>query len=144
MKLYSRKHHRNVERQIHFATGKGVRTVCGLTLYSRHVMVSIHSNNDGAVITDDLRRVTCKRCLVTKETRLRKLIALEVAMPGVLDRPTLCGTDWILKHALDITHEDIDSLELVLIGEKVITITNKMRVKDRKLILKNYIKELIA
>jgi len=136
MKLYSRKHHRNVERQVHFGVGHGVKTACGIVLFSRHVMVSIHSDNDGALITDDLERVTCKRCLATRDTRLRKLIAIERVIPGVFDHATLCGQQWLLAHALDINRETIDAQKLKISnGEKTVVLSNTTKPRDRIFIL---------
>lgn len=136
MKLYSRKNHRYVERQIHFGIGNSTKTACGLALFSRHVMVSVHSDSDGAVITDDMSRVTCKRCLATRESRLRKIIAVEQSAPGVFDRDSLCGEDWLLNHGLAVSQNDIDAQKLELRG---ITLTNKTRTKDRKAILRSVV-----
>ena len=141
MKLYSRKHHRNVERQVHFGIGKSVKTACGIVLLSRHVMVSIHSDNDGALITDDLARVTCKRCLATRDTRLRKLIAIERAIPGVFDHTTLCDQQWLFDHALDINQEKIDAQKLIISnGEKIVVLSNAIKPRDRKFILRGAMK----
>ena len=136
VKVYSRKYHRYVERQVHFGVGQSVKTACGVVLFSRHVMVSIHSNNDGALITDDLERVTCKRCLATRETRLRKLIAIEMLMPGIFDHETLFGQQWLLNHALDINLEKINAQKLEINnGEKTVVLSNTIKSRDRKFIL---------
>ena len=136
MKLYSRKYHRHVERQVHFGVGQSTKTACGLVLFSRHVMVSIHSDSDGALITDDLERVTCKRCLATSDVRLRKLIAIERAIPGIFDHTTLCGQQWLLDHALDINPEKIDTQKLEInTGDKKLVLSNKMKPRDRRFIL---------
>ena len=137
MKLYSRKYHRNVERQVHFGIGRSVKTACGLVLYSRHVMVSVFSDNDGAMITDNLERVTCKRCLATSEVRLRKLVNIERKIPGIFDRDTLCGEEWLFNHALNVNKETIDAQELKIdTGERIINISNKIRPKDRRQLIK--------
>lgn len=134
MKLYSQKYCRYVERQVHFGVGQSVKTACGVVLFSRHVLVSIHSDNDGAVITDDLERVTCKRCLATKETRLRKLILVERSMPGIFDRETLCSQQWLLDHALDINLEKIEGQKLEISnGGKTVVLFNAIKSRDRKL-----------
>ncbi len=138
MKLYSMKNKHYVERQIHFGMGNSVRTACGLVLFSRHVMVSILSNNDGALITDDMKRVTCKRCLATREARLRKLLSVESSCPGVFDRDTLCGEKWLLEHGLAVSKNDIDAQRLELVGKTTITLSNKIAPKDRKGILRNF------
>jgi hypothetical protein len=139
MKLYSRKYHRYVERQVHFGVGNSTKTICGLTLFSRHVMVSLHSGSDGAIITDDISRVTCKRCLSTSEVRLRKLLAIVNVFPGIFDRESLCGEQWLLEHALDLKRQEIDSQKLEICnGEKNITLFNNMKSKDRKYLLRTY------
>lgn len=136
MKLYNRRLKRSVERQIHFGVGKSVETACGLTLYSRHVIVQLGSEFDGAVITDNMSRVTCKRCLKTSTVKLRKLIAIEATCPGVFDRPSLCGEDWLLKHALVVSSTSINSQQLTIAaGERRVTLSNSMPIKDRKYIL---------
>ena len=141
MKLYSAKDKRYVERQIHFGVGNSVHTACGEVLYSRHVMVSIHSDSDGALITDDLTRVTCKRCLSTRDMRLRKLIETERELPGIFDRDSLCGEDWLLKHALDVGRVEIEAQTLnICNGEKNIALSNTMRSKDRKYIIRNIVR----
>ena len=138
MKLYTKKHHRYVERQIHFGVGQNTKTVCGLVLFSRRVMVSVYSDSDGAVIVDDLARVTCKRCLATRDMRLKKLIATEKAIPRIFDHEALCGEAWLLDHALDISQREIDAQKLeVSDGEKNITLSNVIKTKDRKYILRN-------
>lgn len=140
MKLYSRKYHRYVERKVHFAVGLSVKTACGLVLFSRHVMVSVFSDNDGTMITDDLERVTCKRCLATKETRIRKLIEIEKSLPGIFDHDRLCGEQWLFDHALAISEEDIDSQKFEFsVGERTISLSNKTTAKDRKEIIRNFI-----
>ena len=141
MRLYSKKLQRYVERQIHFGVGQSVKTACGLVLFSRHIMVSVFSDNDGAIITDDLSRVTCKRCLATRDTRLRKLIAIENLVPSIFDHETLCGEQWLLEHALDIGRAkcDIQKLE-VNDGARKITLSNAMKSKDRKYILHSLMK----
>jgi len=140
MRLYSTKYKRNVERQIHFGVGKSVHTACGLVLFSRHVMVSIHSGNDGALITDDISRVTCKRCLACKEARLRKLIAIEQAAPGIFDRGSLCGENWLLNNALTRNEEEIKSQMIeVTNGEMTITLSENIKAKDRKYVLRSLV-----
>ncbi len=141
MKLYSRKYHRYVERQVHFGVGKSVKTACGVVLFSRHVMVSVFNDSDGALITDDLARVTCKRCLATRGTRLRKLIAIERLVPGIFDHETLCNQQWLLDHALDINRENIDAQKLEISnGEKIIVLSNTIKPRDRKFILRGAMK----
>lgn len=141
MKLYSKKNHRYVERQVHFGIGQSVKTACGLILFSRHIMVSLFSNSDGSIITDDLTRVTCKRCLATRETRLRKLMAIERAIPGVFDHETLCGEQWLLNHALTISKEDIEAQRLEINVEgKELSLSNKLKSKDRREILHNLVR----
>jgi hypothetical protein len=112
MKVYSRKQKRNVERQIHFGVGNSVHTACGLILFSRHVMVSVFAGSDGAIITDDMERVTCKRCLASREVRLRQLLVVESACPGIFDRESLCGEKWLLDNALNVGQPIIDSQKL--------------------------------
>ena len=139
MKLYSRKEHRRVERQIHFGVGKSVKTACGLTLFSRHVMVELGSDFDGAMITDDLARVTCKRCLATKDTKLRRLLCVEAACPGIFDKQALCGEDWLMNHALDVGRGFIDAQVLEIhTGDSTLRLTNAMKPKDRKEILHSW------
>ena len=138
MKVYSKKRHRNVERQVHFGVGNSVKTACGMVLFSRHVMVSLFSGNDGALITDDLARVTCKRCLAARDTRLRKLLAVEKAHPGIFDHEALCGDQWLLKHALDIDQIEIDAQKIeISIEGKSTSLSNAMTRKDRKHILRS-------
>lgn len=138
MKLYSRKHHRYIERQVHFGVGQSVKTACGLVLFSRHVMVSVFSDNDGALITDNLAQVTCKRCLATKDTRLRKLIAIEGAIPSIFDHESLCGEQWLLAHALDVKQKVIDGQKLeVSDGKRNIVLTSAIKARDRKYLLRN-------
>ena len=138
MRLYSKKLHRYVERQVHFGVGQSVKTACGLVLFSRHVMVSIFSLNDGTMITDDLSRVTCKRCLKTKDIRLRKLIAIEKLVPGIFDHEALCSEQWLLKHALDISKARCDTQKLeVTDGTRKITLSSAMKSRDRKYVLHN-------
>jgi len=138
VKLYNRKLHRYVERQIHFGIGDGVKTACGLNLFSRHIMVSVFGDWDGAVITDDMLKITCKRCLAAKEVRLRKLIAIEQVSPGIFDRNTICGEDWLLEHALDVSKTVIDKQKIeVNNGKNNIVLTNSIKSKDRKYLLKN-------
>ena len=140
MKLYSSKYHRHIERQIHFGVGNSTKTTCGIVLFSRHVMVSVYSDNDGAVITDDLTRVTCKRCLSTRDMRLRKLLDIEKEVPGIFDRDSLCGEQWLLDHALDVSRVEIDAHTLsVSDGERNITLSNAMKSKDRKYIIRNLV-----
>jgi len=99
-------------------------------------MVSVFGDNDGSIITDDLKRVTCKRCLSTRETRLRKLIAVERAVPGVFDYESLCGSQWLLDHALDVRWEEIDSQKLeVNDGERRVTVASGFKPKDRKYLI---------
>jgi len=140
MKLYSRKYHRNVERKVHFGIGKSVKTACGLVLFSRYVMGQLGDDSDGAIITADISRVTCRRCLAIKEVKLRKLIEIEAVNPGIFDRGSLCGEEWLLSHALDISRDTINNQKLELVGVKQLTLSNTMRVKDRKEILKRYVK----
>lgn len=142
MRLYSRRLHRNVERQVHFSVGQSVKTACGLVLFARHVLVSVFSDNDGAIITDDWTRVTCKRCLATRETRLRKLIAINKAIPGSFDHDTLCGEQWLLNHALTISQDEIDAQKLeVSVEGKSFSLSNKIKPKDRKEILCSFLKK---
>ena len=144
MRLYNRKNHRYVERQIHFGVGQSVKTVCGVVLHSRHVMVSAFSDSDGALITDNLGRVTCKKCLATRDIRLRKLIAIEQVVPGVFDRETLCGEKWLLDNALTVNQGDIDRQELSINLEgKTVTIPNKIIPKDRKQLIRDYMREKV-
>jgi hypothetical protein len=140
MKLYSTKLHRNVERQIHFGIGQSVKTACGLVKFSRHVMVSAFSDSDGAIITENLERVTCKRCLSSRDTRLRRLLAIEAQTPGVFDRDTLVSEQWLIDHALNVSKDNIDSQKLELIGIGI-TLSNKITSKDRKNILHDVIKK---
>lgn len=143
MKLYSKKYHRYVERQIHFGVGNSVHTACGLVLYSRHVMVNLHSDSDGARITDDIKRVTCKRCLATRVSRLLNLIAIEKALPTIFDHETLCGEEWLLKHALDVSRDSVDAQKLnINVGGKAITLSNKIKGRDRKQILRDFVKNI--
>ena len=145
LKLYSKKYHRYVERKIHFGVGKSVRTSCGLVLFSRHVMVSVFSGSDGALITDDLERITCKRCLATRETRLRKILEIENSSPGIFDYETLCGEQWLLEHALDVKQTDIDSQRLELSdGKRNTIISNAIKTKDRKYILRSLVTKLTS
>ena len=138
LKVYSTRLHRNIERQIHFGLGKSTSAICGVVLFSRNVMVSLFSVSDGALITDNMERVTCKRCLATREIRLRKLMTIEQACPGIFDHEPLCGEKWLLAHALDITQKEIDAQELEINTEnKVITLSGKIAPKDRKVILKS-------
>ncbi len=141
MRLYSRKYHRYVEREVHFGVGKSVKTACGLVLFSRHVMVSIHSDSDGAVITNDINRVTCQRCLAARETRLRKIIAIENIVPGIFNRDSLCGEEWLINHGFAISKGAIDDQKLELdINGKTITLSNKIKPKDRKEILRSWLR----
>lgn len=138
MKLYSLKTHGSVERQVHFGIGNSVKTACGLTLFSRHVMVSVWGNSDGALITDDFNRVTCKRCLASKDTRLRRLLAIEASCPGIFDREALCGQEWLMTHALDVNSKTIEEEKIeIRSGELRLTLTNTMKPKDRKEILRH-------
>lgn len=138
MKVYSRKLKRNIERAVHFGIGKSTKSACGVTLFSRKIMVSVFSDWDGSLITDDISRVTCKRCLAVREVKIRKLIKIESLMPGIFDRETLCGEEWLLKHSLDLSRNVIDSGILeVESGERKITLSNSMKSKDRKFLLKN-------
>lgn len=138
MKVYSRKRHRNIEIQVHFGVGNSVQTACGKHLFSRHIMVELGSYSDGAVITDDIAKVTCKRCLITPESRLRKLLAIESQSPGVFDRPLLCGQDWILNHALDVTQATVNALKLeVKTDKRSVTVTAGMKAKDVKTVLRS-------
>ena len=140
MKLYSRKEHRNIERQVHFGVGNSVKTACGVTLFTRNVMVSIWSNSDGALITDDLSRVTCKRCLSAKDTRLRRLLAIEASCPGIFDRERLCGEEWLMSHALDVNTKTIEAQRIeMLSGELHLTLTSTMKARDRKELLRSAI-----
>ena len=137
MKLYSRRLHRNVERQVHFGVGKSVRTACGLVLFSRHAVVGVFSDSDGALITDDLNRVTCKRCLATRENRLRKILAVESSCPGILDHDTLCGEQWLLDHALDVSAATVNAQRLQMnVGGQTICLVAGMKSKDRKELLR--------
>jgi len=135
MKVYSRKRHRNIERKVHFGVGKSVKTACGLILFSRHVMVGVFSDSDGALITDDINRVTCKRCLNLRESRLRKLIEVEHINPGIFDHDTLCGEEWLLDHGLSVSKDTIGLQKLELIGKTTITLSNNIPPKERKKIL---------
>lgn len=141
MKLYSLKHHRYVERQIHFGIGNSVKAVCGIRLYSRKVLVSLFSDNDGSIVTDDFKRVTCKRCLATKEVKIRNLIAIEKLIPGIFNRDSLCGEEWLLKNALNINRETIDAQTLIIdAAGQTFTLSNQVKSKDRKDILRSKIK----
>ena len=139
MKLYSRKQKRYVEREVHFGVGKGTKTACGVNLYSRHVMVSVFSDTNGEMVTNDLERVTCKRCLNTRENRLRKLIKIEQLVPGIFDRDTLFGEEWIINHALDVPQDTVDKQKIELIGKTKITLFNITPLKDKKMAIRNFV-----
>lgn len=140
MKVYSRRTKRWVDRKLHFGVGNSTKTACGIVLFSRHIMVSLFSANDGAVITADLARVTCKRCLATKETRLRKMIEIESAVPGIFDHDTLCGEDWLLNNALNITSQQVKIQTAdITDGVKSITLSGDMKTKDRKYLLRRLV-----
>ena len=141
MKLYSRKYHQYVERKVHFGIGKSVKTACGLVLFSRHVMVSVYSDGDGAIITDNLEKVTCKRCLAIRDTKLRKLLTIENIAPGIFDRDSLCGEAWLLKKGLNVSRDTIEAQKLELLGERKISLSNKVKSKDRKVILRSFVRK---
>lgn len=126
MKVYARWLHRHVERQIHFGVGKSVKTACGLVLFSRHT------------ITSDLGQVMCKRCLQTRQVRLMRLIKIGTELPGLLDHPALCGEDWLLKHALDVSPKEIDSQQMTVVTPNfTITLSSAMKRKELRDILAN-------
>lgn len=129
--------------KVHYAPGHSVKAVCGVIKYSRRVIVNLFGNWDGVIITDDLTRVTCKRCLKCRETRLHKLIALEKSCPGLMDHGVLCGEEWLLTHASDITNQDIKAQKLEMPTEKgLLTITNDFKyINDIRLIFKNVNKQ---
>jgi hypothetical protein len=139
MILYSTKLHRHVERKIHFGVGQSVKTACGLVKFSRHVMVSAFSDNDGSIITENIDKVTCKRCLAMKDTKLRKLMAIQAITPGIFDRDFIVDEKWLMEHALNISRESIDSQKLELLGTGI-TLSNRISSKDRKIILEDVIK----
>ena len=141
MKLYSMKRHRNVERQVHFGLGKGTKTACGQYLYSRYVMVSIFSTTNPSLIVSDMAQVTCKRCLKTGEFRLRKLLSIEAQNPGIFNSPSLCGEQWLLNHALDVSKEVIEAERIeVVAANKILTLILRIPSKDRKYLLSEVLK----
>ena len=68
--------------------------------------------------------------------RIDPVIGVEQSAPGVFDRDSLCGEDWLLNHGLAVSQNDIDAQKLELRG---ITLTNKTRTKDRKAILRSVV-----
>lgn len=136
MRLYNWKRQRYVERQVHFAIGQSVRMACGIILFSQTVMVQLGSDSDGRLATADMGKVTCKNCLRMRETKIRRLVAIESAVPGLFDRPALCGEEWLLTHALDVGIQAIEgqSLEVTVPGRKVV-LSPAMKSKDRRTIL---------
>ena len=140
MKVYSRRRHRNIEIKVHFGVGNGTHTACGMDLFSRHIMVSVWGDWDGTVITDQIERVTCKRCLATKDTRLRRLLSVESACPGIFDRNSLCGEEWLLHHALDVSKGTVDSQWIdVSNGARQLILTNGMKSQERKNLLTRFV-----
>lgn len=134
MRVYrvSLKRRRVVERKTHLGVGHGVRTACGVTLWSRL---------DDLVITDQPALVTCKRCLAAR-ARWQRMLELEVAYPGIFDRDSLCGTDWLLSHARDVSQETIDAQSLVVsTGARLISVRNDMRLAARKELLRSFVAE---
>jgi hypothetical protein len=77
-----------------------------------------------------------------RDTRLRKLLAIENVAPGIFDRETLCGEDWLLKKGLNVSQDTIAAQKLELLGERKIILTNKIKSKDRKVILHKFVKEV--
>jgi len=139
--MQKKKKKKYTDLKIHFGVGESVKAVCGVVKRSRRVIVPLFSGYDGVVITDDIKRVTCKRCLAARETRLRKLVALEAACPGILDRPSLCGEEWLFAHAMDITAEDVDrqSIEVKTV-QGSFTLNNKIKSRDRREIFRVAVK----
>jgi hypothetical protein len=130
---------RKIGRGIDEIIGQSVKTACGLVKFSRHIMVSAFSDNDGSIITENIDKVTCKRCLAMKDTKLRKLMAIQAITPGIFDRDFIVDEKWLMDHALNISRESIDSQKLELLGTGI-TLSNRISSKDRKIIFKNAIK----
>ena len=134
MKLYDRKLKRYVNKQVHFGVGNSTKTACGLHLFSRRVMVSIYCTGSNELISSNIEKVTCKRCLATKESKLRKLLKIEQECPGIFDRESLCGEQWLIDNALNFKREDSNKLSLKIENT---TLDNTFKAKDRIFILKN-------
>jgi hypothetical protein len=74
---------------------------------------------------------------------MRKIIAINNALPGVLDREPLCGEDWIFNNALRVSKGDIDAQRIeVVVGEKKIKLSNNIKSSDRKIIFRNFVKDI--
>lgn len=137
MKVFSHKNNRTYDYKIHYGIGNSVKTVCGVILSSRRVMVNLFGSSDGVIITDDISKVTCKRCLASRPGRLLRLVAIEMACPGIFDHAPLCGEEWLFSHALDVSQKDIEALSLeVQTGERSFTLGGDQTSKDRREILK--------
>jgi hypothetical protein len=105
-------------------------------------MVQLWSDSDGAIITDKLDKVSCRRCLASRETKLRKLIAIEQVLPGVFDHDALCGEQWLLDHALDVKQEHIDKQSIEIKAEgHTISLPHKAKPKERRGIIRDFIRK---
>jgi hypothetical protein len=114
IEVHYRKGNRRYKKilKIHLGLGNTNIGACGVILFSRYAMVSLHDPWDGLLITDDPNKVTCERCKKTNRMRWWKMVRLERCYPGILDRPALCGEKWLLDHGLDVTQANIDGLTI--------------------------------
>lgn len=74
----------------------------------------------------------------TRQDKLLRLVKIETLFPGLLDKPTLCGEDWLLKHALDISQKDFESQSLTVVTPNgTVTLSLGMKRKELRGILGN-------
>lgn len=72
-----------------------------------------------------------------EEARLRKLIEIERGLPGIFKKPSLCGREWLLQHALDVSMAEILSQEMEIITpEQKISLTPSLPLKKVRSMIK--------
>ncbi len=59
------------------------------------------------------------------------MLDLQAEYPGIFDRDSLCGTEWLLDHARDVSPAVIDAQSIeIKSGNRQVTLRNDMKRKD--------------